>query len=493
MSLWIAVHLPLLQLEAFRPNWLGEAPAVVFERDRVSAVSARARAAGVHEGMRRGGAQLRCPHAHWHERDPLRETALLDEAALALLQYTPQVTLAEDACVLLDVGASLRLFGGIRALCRKVRITIARLGLSAVLSCGVTAAGAWMLARYGYVRTVRATSMWRRLDRLPVALLTAARPYLEWLHGLGVRRLGELRRLPRPGLQRRCGKAVLETMDQAYGEALELHNWIEAPPSFCARAELPDRIDHTDILVTYAQRLLAQLAGWLAARQLAVKQLRLLLEHERGRQAVPPTELVLALSVPAWQEEHLHALIKEKLSRSSLPAPAIAMSLAAGALEAMEPASELLFPEPGGSAEDHHRLIELLVARLGPEQVLQAAPRADHRPEVANRWCGVMQDAGALSAPLPADAGRLPPRPLWLLDEPVPLRLQRHKPWYRTPLEFASPPERIEAGWWEGRPVTRDYFTVHDAHHVYYWIFRQWTGGEQPDQEPQWFLHGLFG
>lgn len=465
---------------------------MVFEHDRVSALSAPARRAGVGEGMRRGGAQLLAPGAHWHERDALREAALLDEAALALLQYTPQVTLAEDACVLLEVRASLRLFGGIRALCRKVRVTIARLGLSAVLSCAVSAAGAWLLARFGYVRTLRAASMRRRLDRLPVLLLPPTAPYLEWLHGLGVRRLGELRRLPRAGLQRRCGKALLELLDRAYGEAPELHHWIEAPPAFRARVELPDRIDHTDILAAYAQRLLAQLAGWLAARQLAVKQLRLLLEHERGRQAVPPTELTLALSVAAWQEEHLHALVKEKLARSSLPAPAIAMALAADALEDMQAGSGLLFPEPGGSAEGHHRLVELLVARLGPEQVLQAAPRADHRPEIANRWCGVMQDAAALPAPLPPGA-TLPPRPLWLLDEPLPLRLHRHKPFYRTPLEFASPPERIEAGWWEGRPVTRDYFSAHDAHHVYYWIFRQWTGGEQPDQQPQWFLHGLFG
>ncbi|MBP0597215.1 DNA polymerase Y family protein [Herbaspirillum sp. LeCh32-8] len=493
MSLWIAVHLPLLQLEAFRPNWLAEEPAMMFERDRVSALSASARADGVETGMRRGGARLLSPDAHCHERDRLREAALLDEAALALLQYTPQVSLAEDACVLLDVGASLRLFGGIRALCRRVRVTIARLGLSATLSCAVTATGAWMLARFGYVRTLRAASMRRRLERLPVSLLSAAVPHLEWLHGLGCRRLGQLRRLPRPGLQRRCGKALLEMMDRAYGEAPELHRWVQAPPAFRARMELPDRIDHTDILAAYAQRLLAQLAGWLSARQLAVKQLRLLLEHERGRQAVPPTELVLALSVAAWQEDHLHALLKEKLTRSSLPAPAIALVLVADELEGMQAASQTLFPEPGGSAEDHHRLIELLVARLGPDQVQQAAPQADHRPEVANRWCGVMQDAADLPAPLPADAARLPPRPLWLLADPEPLRLQRHKPFYRTPLELASPPERIEAGWWEGRPVTRDYFTARDARHVYYWIFRQWVGGEQSDQEPQWFLHGLFG
>lgn len=483
----------MLPLEVFRPNWLDETESVVFERDHVMAVSAAAHARGVQPGMRRGGVQLLAPAARQHERDALQEQAMLQQTALALLQYTPQVALAAQACVLLDVSASLRLFGGIRALCRKVRATVARLGVSATLGCAVTATGAWMLARAGNRRTLGMASLQRRLDRLPVALLSAALPYLEWLHGLGCRQLGQLRRLPRAGLQRRCGKDLLEMLDRAYGAVPELHDWVVAPPTFSARLELPDRIDHTELLAMHAQRLLAQLAGWLAARQLSLKKLRLWLEHERGRQAVPATELIVALSLPAWQEDHLQTLIKEKLARSTLAAPAIAMGLAADELEAMQAASELLFPEPGGSPEDHQRLLELLVARLGAEQVLQAAPRADHRPEVANRWCSVMQSSARLPAPLPSDPARLPPRPLWLLKEPLPLRLQHHKPFHRTPLEFTSPPERIEAGWWEGRPLTRDYFTARDAQHVYYWIFRQWRGGEFADEEPQWFLHGLFG
>ena len=40
----------------------------------------------------------------------------------------------------------------------------------------------------------------------------------------------------------------------------------------------------------------------------------------------------------------------------------------------MAPPSESLFPDPGGSEEDRLRMLELLVARLGPENVLQALP-----------------------------------------------------------------------------------------------------------------------
>ncbi|MCA1323633.1 Y-family DNA polymerase [Herbaspirillum sp. alder98] len=492
MSLWIAVHLPLLQLEVFRPNWDDEIAAVVFHQDRVSALSAPARAQGVAEGMRRGSVQLLSPRASTHERDIARESSLLNDTALALLQYTPQVTLAEHDCVLLDVGASLRLFGGIRALCRKVRTSIARLGLSATLSCGVSATGAWLLARFGYVRTLGLASLQRRLDRLPVVLLSAALPHLEWLHGLGCEQLGELRRLPRAGLQRRCGKPMLEMLDRAYGQRPELHRWISAPPSFRMRLELPDRIDQAELLERHAQRLMTQLAGWLAARQLALEQLRLLLEHERGRQAIAPTEIVLSLAAPTWQEDHLLLLLREKLARGQLGAPAIALVLTAERVQARTPVSETLFPEPGGSVDDQRRLVELLVARLGAEHVLQAAPQADHRPETSNRWLSVLQRPPSQNA-LNAAAAQLPPRPLWLLDTPLPLALHDERPVYRGALTMASPVERIEAGWWEGQPVTRDYYTAHDARHVYYWIFRQWRAGQAGGDAAQWFLHGLFG
>ena len=33
----------------------------------------------------------------------------------------------------------------------------------------------------------------------------------------------------------------------------------------------------------------------------------------------------------------------------------------------------------------------LLVARLGPDNVLQALPQADYRPEIANTWVPVQQ------------------------------------------------------------------------------------------------------
>jgi protein ImuB len=496
MRLWIGLSLPRLPLEVFSPSWCTDTGSVVLEQERVLAMSGMARAAGVQPGMRRGGVLMLMPEARVHERSPPREAEALYAVALAMLQYTPQVAEAEEGTLLMDVGASLRLFGGVRALCRRVRADVRALGFTASLACAPTARGAWLLARAGggrgsSRRTLKMPTLVRRLDLLDLLLAPPARPFAAWFEGIGCASLGELRRLPRPGLQRRCGRPLLDLLDAAYGLSPELHEWIAAPETFAARIELFDRIDDAELLLAGARRLLLQLTGWLCARQLAVERIVLRLEHERGREARPPTCVEVALAEPAWRDEHLVRLLKERLAKLVLEAPVIGLGLEAKQLQPMAPLSDSLFPEPGGSEEDRMRMLELLVARLGADNVLQALPMADYRPEQANVWVPVQQKVTdrARNAQMPPDVMSLP-RPTWLLAKPIALLMREHRPFYGSPLRMASNPERIEAGWWNG-PETRDYFIAEGQDHALYWIYRERIGVDE--SEPRWFLHGLFG
>ncbi|MFC5461766.1 Y-family DNA polymerase [Massilia niabensis] len=493
MRLWIGLYLPQLPLEVFSPNWSTDTGCVVLEHERVLAASPLARAAGVQLGMRRGGVLMLMPEARIVERSPEREAEALHAVAMALLQYTPQVAQAEEATLLIDIGASLRLFGGIRALCRRVRASLCALGFSGFLSCAPTARGTWMLARRRAGRVLTIDSLTRRLDRLPSTLPPPARAFATWFEGIGCADLGALRRLPRPGLQRRCGRALLDMLDAAYGMAPELFEWIEAPTSFHAKIELFDRIENAEKCLMGAQMLVQQLTGWLCARQLAVERITLLLEHERGRVARPPTAVEIALGEPTWRDEHLVRLLRERLAKLVLEAPVIGLALDAAQLQPMAPPSESLFPEPGGSEEDRVRMLELLVARLGPDNVLQALPQADYRPEVANAWVPVHQKVreSVRAAQMPPDVQSLP-RPTWILAKPIALLMRNHRPFYGSPLKMASTPERIEAGWWS-QTQTRDYFIAEGQDHTLYWVYRERIVGAAEDANPRWFLHGLFG
>ena len=467
----------------------------MLEHERVLVASPLARAAGVQVGMRRGGVLMLMPEARLVERDPAREAEALHAVAMALLQYTPLVAQGEESTLLLDIGASLRLFGGIPALCRHVRADLRTLGFTGALSCAPTARGAWMLARGSgrgrHGRVVKMPSLVRRLDRLPGSLAPPARPFAAWFEGIGCFNLGDMRRLPRPGLQRRCGRPLLDMLDAAYGMTPELFEWIAAPTTFHAKLELFDRVENADALLYAAQRLLLQLTGWLCARQLAVLRITFYLEHERGKVARAPTLVDIALAEATWRDDHLVRLLKERLAKLELEAPVIGLALEALQVQPMAPPSESLFPEPGGSEEDRVRMFELLVARLGPENVLQAAPFADYRPDLANIWVPVEHTTRAAKrdAQLPGDLHSFP-RPAWLLAKPIALLMRNHRPFYGSPLRMASAPERIEAGWWNAMQ-TRDYFIAQGQDHTLYWVYRERIIGTQ-DRDPRWFVHGLF-
>ncbi|EAY67848.1 hypothetical protein BDAG_00542 [Burkholderia dolosa AU0158] len=167
--------------------------------------------------------------------------------------------------------------------------TLAALGYAARVSAAPTAGGAWLLARVSARARVRRrvighASFVRALDGLPCGLLRDARAHAGWFDGLGCRTLADLRRLPRAGLQRRCGPALLAALDRAYGDAVEPIAWMPVPPVFDVRLELPERVEYAEAVLFAARRLVVQLCGWLAARQLSLAAMTFGLEHERGRQ-----------------------------------------------------------------------------------------------------------------------------------------------------------------------------------------------------------------
>lgn len=458
-----------------------------MDSEQVLIASTQAMQAGVRSGMRCGGVATIVPGTIMLDREPEKEARALDAIALAMLQFTPDVAFTENFTMLLDVGPSLRLFGGPLALCHQVRSSIRRLGFTASLGAAPTAQGAWLLAhaphqrRPTHRRCLQLATMTPRLDRLPCGIMPAAQPFLGWFDGIDAVDLGALRRLPRTGLLRRTSKQLIRVLDHAYGDLEEMQRWMPVPEHFSAHVETFDRIEHAEALLHGATTLILQLTGWLNARQLAVGSFTLLMEHERGRAAVAPTPLDITLAEPAWKEPHLLRLLKERLAKIELTAPVIGLRLEAGQLQPMQVPTDQLFPEPGGSPADFARLLELLSARLGPENVLTPVISPDHRPEQCNTWGPATANVRRL-----ADDEEPLERPSLVLPKPIPLLMRQERPFYGSPLKLIRGPERLEAGWWDDQTVARDYYVAQGKDATCYWIYLERT------QNARWFLHGLY-
>jgi protein ImuB len=117
---------------------------------------------------------------------------------------------------------------------------------------------------------------------------------------------------------------------------------------------------------------------------------------------------------------------------------------------------------------------------------------ADHRPECATRLQPLDPAAPLAREALPPPADHPPAqitRPVWLLPQAQALHDRQALPLLDgRPLQMLAGPERIEAGWWDGDPVARDYFVAqaHDGSLV--WVYRS----RLPSAEGGWFLQGRF-
>ena len=508
--LWLALHLPLLSLEAFCATLAPETrrrPVVLIGQHRVAAVDTAAAACGVRPGMKRATALALAADLLVADSQAARDAAALQAVAHAALAYTPAVTLHDAQTVLLEVQASLRLFGGLAALRRRLADALAPLGHRVQMAAAPTALGAallalWHPAEHGDLvlgaHAQHLPALQRLLSLAPVGLLGCAREHGEALQGMGLHTLCDLRRLPRAGLARRFGAGLLDEIDRAFADQPDPRRWVELPAVFETRIELFARAENSDQVLAGATVLLARLVAWAQARQARVGAFTLRMEHEpRHRQtAAAATELRVELAVPALDAAHLQLLLRERLGRVQLAAPTLELQLRCRHLVAGPAPSGELFPTRASEAEGLLRLLERLRARLGDEQVQRLLPVADHRPEHASRSVPAQGSVPTTAAAAAAAAAQAPSalphhRPAWLLPEPLPLAERGALPLLEgRPLQLVSGPERIEAGWWDGTPAVRDYFIALAEDGSLVWVWRSRLPAAAGDAG--WFLQGRF-
>jgi protein ImuB len=501
--LWFAVHLPWLSLEALAATLSAEQrsrPLALLAEHQVQAVNAAAAAAGVKPGCKRATALALAPELQFGQADAARDAQALQAVVHAALAFTPAVT-ADGPTVLLEVAASLRCFGGADALLQRLRRALAPLGHRVQIASAPTALGAALLARWrddladGPQRS-SLSALQALLDQAPVWLLGPGREHWEALQGMGLRQLGDLRRLPRAGLARRFGESLLDDLDRARGTRPDPRVWLTAPERFCCRLELALRADRADQLLHAAALLLAQLLAWAQARQSRVLAFTLGLLHEArhraGTAAAPVTELRIELAEPSADIAHLQLLLRERLARVQLAAPTLELRLHCHELRRQPAPNAELFPTRHSEQAGLLRLIERLRARLGDDQVLRLQALADHRPEHACRTRPALSPQEGATAAAAASPWPLA-RPVWLLPEPLPLADRQAMPLFEgRPLQLLAGPERIETGWWDSGLATRDYFIARTADGALVWVYRARLPLADAGQA-LWFMQGRFG
>jgi protein ImuB len=507
--LWASLFLPSLPLDVFAR---GHSPADAAKpfavtsggrTPRIVGANAVARDAGIHPGQLVSASLVLAPDLMLRERDFAAEAAALEAVVSWATQFTPTVALASPDAVLAEIGSSLRLFGGLTRLKSRLARGVHDLGYAPRWAFAATSAAALLFAR-AQAHEASPAALDRlpdALDALPLCLAEADPEAIATLAAAGITTFGAAFALPRAALARRVGTDFVVFLDRVRGLIPDVRPLFVPPPRYTGKLDLPAPVDNAEALAFAVNRLVFELAGWLAGRGLGVIAMSLTLAHERYASVangIGATSVCFSLAAPAREPAHLISVLRERLARVVLPASVEAITLASETIAPL--GSRNLGLLPGDNVTATVPLLDRLRARLGEDAVTLVAPHAEHRPERAWRELKIETQAAApqgqrdrmhatkatgKAAALDGAASSLPCRPVWLLAMPEPIghRLEA-QPWV-----LCDGPERIESGWWDGADVRRDYFIAENPRGETVWIYRDHRYGIE---DGEWFLHGLF-
>jgi len=466
--LWACLYFPDLPLRAvFDDSELAQPCAVVEgpqQRQHVTFVNAPAQRNGVRAGHVLAAARALCARVQARARDAAAEKRLLQSFAAWAYRFSSQVALSEPDALLIEVGASLKLFRGWPALERCLRQELAVIGYTPALAVAPAAAAARILAaRHDGFFADQPGSMLAALAAVPIAGSGLANSVITLLYNVGMRTLREVFALPRPELARRVGPEALATLDRLRGSEQEALKFYRPPDRFAHRIEFDYRIEAWPPLLFPLRRLCGELELFLTARDGGVQRCELVLEHEERAATRIPVELL----APQREARTLHELLRSRLERVALAAPVSGIALIADDLPPLCPRHKDLFESRREQQLDWLELAERLRAHLGDATVRQLAIVAEHRPERA--W------SFAAGKKTFAESRK---RPAWLLPRALPLR--------GPPPRILAGPERIESGWWDGDDARRDYYVVqtHEGQRSCAYLPAGANAG--------WMLHGWF-
>src|SRR6266850_1047604 len=251
--LWAAVHLPDLSLPLRLRGTVAPGPVVIQDqshRPRVLSCNDAATGLGIRPGMPVSAAFALAAGLQLFTRDPEKEEKALKGVALWAGQFTPTVSITSGNEVLLEIGGCLKLFGAL------------------------------LLSRAGIATCVGDRHELRRaLAPLRLRLLDQPADTIATLAGMGVHTVGDYLALPRDGLARRFGQRLLDEIDRALGHLPDPRPPFIPPARYATALELPAPVQETESLLFAAKRLILELAGYLAMKQVGVTQLRFDLEH----------------------------------------------------------------------------------------------------------------------------------------------------------------------------------------------------------------------
>ena len=440
--------------------------------------NAIAQETGVRAGMTTTTARALCADLLLMEHSADRAVEALEALADGLGVFSPKVFLSVPDAVFVDL---MGLEDSERIAQRAMAQAAIALGFLVQIAVAHHPFAARALAS---VHARSTTSNTIREQRVVASLpLEAARlpsDVQEAMHMVGVRTIGEFVALPPAAIARRFGVAVRTIWQQASGRSpLPMVPYRPLRPVM-ERMIPDDPVHRLDQLSFCLKILIDRALQRVKGRGRGVEELIVVLRVSSvsGDASTSSLQRTLDLGRPTSDGGLLLQILRERFAATPPMGPVEELVLTVSRDASLGTVQLELFGART-PAEPMAITALRLTSLLRGEQRFSAILREDYRPE--NAYSLVPFEESSTTTPCGLSAGQ---RPVRLLSSPVRLSTpSSNEP--KPPRGVVSGPERLQGGWWDGRPIARDYWVVDDEIGVRSWIFRDRRSGH-------WYVHGTF-
>lgn len=482
---WFSLHQPNLKNLSF----VLRAPS--HGRMIITAANVNAEKQGIRTGMALADARAIIPELEVQDNRPDLIDKLLARLAEWCIRFTPIVAVDPPDGLLLDATGCSHLWGGDIAYVAEIVKKLNTRGYDVRIAMADTVGVAWAIARFGKEPLVIPDGMHiEALMPLPPEALRLEQDVIDRLRKLGLHQVRQFIKMPRSSLRRRFGQHLLQQLDKALGQELELIEPVQPIEPYQERLPCMEPI----VTATGIEIALQQLLETLCLR-LQQEQKGLRTAIFKGFRVDGKVEQVdIVTSRPSHNVKHLFKLFQLQIS-SIEPALGIELFvLEAPKVEDHLPLQEKMW-EGSIGLEDVRlsELVDRLASKVGMKAIHRYVPDEHYWPERSFKSTLSLQEKSTTVW----REDKL--RPLQLLSIPERIEVTAPIPDY-PPMLFrhrgqlhkiirADGPERIEQEWWLQQGQHRDYYRVEDEEGNRYWLFRL---GHYDDKIYHWFIHGYF-
>lgn len=410
-------------------------------------------------------------------------------------QISDYISLDGNDALVLEVGRSLRYFGGLARIRQRIESGIAtRLPATGFFQAATPSASAsLLLARAGQESAIgKPEDLRSRLGGIATNALAIDARVRRKLAKCGLFYLRDIWRLPLPELRIRFGRQFCEHIEHCLGLRTETRARWRAQADYQDRFDADHGLYSVQQIVSACEQLLHRLEAFLRKNHLCTDQLVFLLDY--GNRDLAADSVTVSIRKAGRTAQLFLLLLETQLSEKTFAGEIYTITLHVKHLSHFQP--------EGGYQQKKHtapdgpswQLLDTLAARLGSHGVQRFLLQQDYCPEFATRMVPYLTPLAEDGIGSGDSAITHNHHPCWLLQPPRPLAIRNQQLHYLSPLTLLRGPRRIETRWWQDRGVRRDYYVATNAQGHLLWVYQD-LARHSPTQKRQtdWYLHGFFG